>query len=179
MIISAENEYNGEDFREMIPFDYVETADEVAREVLREENCPYDCEAELLLIDAEKMREINKSTRGIDRTTDVLSFPCCQYTPPANWKEAEEARSDNFDPETGKLMLGEILISVPKVKEQAALYGHSTKREFAFLVSHSMLHLIGYDHMVPEEEKVMFAKQEQVLKNLGITRDQNPAADNN
>ncbi len=171
MIIAAENEYEGEDFDEIFPFDWATVADNVAREVLREEGCPYDCEADLLLIDGEKMHEINRQTRGIDRTTDVLSFPVCQYTPPANWKLAEEARSDNFDPETGKLMLGEILISVPKVKEQAESYGHSTRREFAFLVSHSMLHLIGYDHMSPEEEKVMFSKQEHVLKELGITRE--------
>lgn len=171
MIISAENEYAGEDFETIFPFDWVKAADDVAHEVLKEENCPYDCEADLLLIDGEKMHEINRQTRGIDRTTDVLSFPCCQYTPPANWAVAEEAKNDNFDPETGKLMLGEILISVPKVEEQAKAYGHSTKREFAFLVSHSMLHLIGYDHMVPEEEKVMFSKQEHVLEVLGITRD--------
>lgn len=171
MIISAENEYTGADFEEILSFDWVKTADAVAHEVLKEESCPYECEAGLLLIDGERMREINKETRGIDRTTDVLSFPCCQYAPPANWEDAEASPMDNFDPETGKLMLGEIVISVPKVREQAASYGHSAKREFAFLVSHSMLHLIGYDHMVPEEEKVMFAKQEQVLNALGITRE--------
>lgn len=171
MIISAENEYTGSDFSEIFCFDWEKTADAVAEEVLREEACPYDCEADLLLIDAERMREINRDTRGIDRATDVLSFPCCQYTPPAAWQEAENAPSDNFDPETGKLMLGEIVISVPKVFEQAESYGHSTRREFAFLVAHSMLHLIGYDHMTPEEEAVMFKKQEQVLLHLGITRD--------
>lgn len=171
MIIAAENEYEGGDLSEILSFDWIRTADDVAREVLREEKCPYECEADLLLIGSERMREINSETRGIDRATDVLSFPGFQYDPPASWKEAEESRSDNFDPETGKLMLGEIVISVPKVKEQAEEYGHSTRREFAFLVSHSMLHLIGYDHMVPEEEKVMFEKQEKVLEVLGITRD--------
>lgn len=170
MIISAENEYEGEDFEDIFSFDWLKTANDVAEEVLKEEHCPYECEADLLLTDNERIHEINLQTREIDRATDVLSFPCCQYTPPASWEEAELSHSDNFDPENGKLMLGEIVISVPKVAEQAKAYGHSTRREFAFLVSHSMLHLIGYDHMVSEEEKVMFAKQEQVLKALGITR---------
>lgn len=172
MIIAAENEYEGEDLSGILSFDWIQTADDVAREVLAEEKCPYECEADLLLIGSERMRKINNETRGIDRATDVLSFPCFEYDPPASWNKVEEFRNDNFDPETGKLMLGEIVISVPKVKEQAESYGHSTRREFAFLVSHSMLHLIGYDHMVPEEEKIMFEKQEQVLKALGITRDE-------
>jgi probable rRNA maturation factor len=79
--------------------------------------------------------------------------------------------ADYFDPDSGELILGDIIISVDKVEEQAESYGHSKKREFAFLVAHSMLHLCGYDHMEAEEAVVMEAKQEAVLTKLGITRD--------
>ena len=79
---------------------------------------------------------------------------------------------DYFNFETGELVLGDIIISVDKVKEQSDAYGHSVKREFAFLVAHSMLHLCGYDHMDPEEASVMEEKQELVLRILGITREE-------
>ena len=77
---------------------------------------------------------------------------------------------DYFDPETGELCLGDIVISIDKVYEQAQEYGHAPLREFAFLVAHSMLHLLGYDHMEPDEAEVMEAKQEEILTKLGITR---------
>ena len=77
---------------------------------------------------------------------------------------------DYFDPDTGELLLGDIVISVEKVMEQAEKYGHSVKRELAFLVAHSMLHLFGYDHMEPDEAEVMEDKQNQILLNIGITR---------
>ena len=88
-----------------------------------------------------------------------------------NTEISEDREADYFDPDTGELILGDIIISVDRVKEQAESYGHSQKREFAFLVAHSMLHLCGYDHMEEDEAKVMEAKQEQVLASLGITRD--------
>lgn len=84
--------------------------------------------------------------------------------------EEEEMPRVTFGPDTGELVLGDIMISVDKVREQAESYGHSTKREFAFLVAHSMLHLCGYDHMEPEEAEVMEQKQEELLTGLGITR---------
>ncbi len=171
MTVEAELAYEGSDFADIFCFPWEETAEAVVNEVLAEEHCPYDAEVSLLLIDDEEMHRINLSEREIDRTTDVLSFPAVQYDPPSDFSICEEQYSDNFNPETGKLMLGDILISVPKVRAQAEEYGHSTKREFAFLIAHSMLHLLGYDHMVPEEETVMFAKQEQVLKALHIERD--------
>ena len=82
----------------------------------------------------------------------------------------EKPGADCFEPESGELMLGDIIISVDKVKEQAEQYGHSQKREFAFLVTHSLLHLCGYDHMEPDEAKVMEQKQDEILTALGITR---------
>ncbi len=171
MTVEATQEYEGQDFDTIINFDYEMTAEAVANEVLDLEDCPYEATVNLLLIDDEQMHEINFAERNIDRTTDVLSFPAVQYDPPADFSICEEDISGNFDPDTGKLLLGDILISVPRVSAQAEEFGHSTRREFAFLVAHSMLHLLGYDHMVPDEESVMFEKQERVLTNLGITRD--------
>lgn len=171
MKVWAENDYDQADFDEILDFNWQETAEQVSGEVLKEEGCPYEAEVNLLLTDNEEIHRINKEQRGIDRATDVLSFPCFQYDPPSAWDQAEGEKADNFDPETGRLMLGDIVISVPKVKEQSEEYGHSTRREFAFLVAHSTLHLIGYDHMTKDEETDMFARQERALETLGITRD--------
>ena len=114
---------------------------------------------------------MNLEQRGIDRPTDVLSFPMIEYDAPGDFSVIDEETGDAFNPETGELMLGDIVISKEKVLSQAEEYGHSPKREYAFLIAHSMLHLSGYDHMEEDEAKVMEAKQEQVLASLGITRD--------
>ena len=153
------------------PFDIEQIVKQVAEAVLDEEDCPYESQINVLLTDNGGIREFNREYRGIDRETDVLSFPNVDFTMPGNFEIDEDAEADYFDPETGELILGDIIISVDKVKEQAESYGHSRKREFAFLVAHSMLHLSGYDHMEPEEAAVMEAKQEAVLQKLGITRD--------
>ena len=88
----------------------------------------------------------------------------------SDFSHVEEAVEDYFNPETGELMLGNIVISKERAKEQAEEYGHSVEREFAFLIAHSMLHLLGYDHMEDEERLVMEKKQREVLEMLGITR---------
>ncbi len=170
-MVTVDITYDGDDLDEILDFDYEAVAGEVIDEILSEENCPYEAEANLLLMGPEEVHEINKSERGVDRTTDVLSFPMVAYETPSDFAEAEAKEADSFDPETGNLMLGDILINVQKVKEQAEEYGHTKKREFAFLIAHSTLHLLGYDHMVEDEEKIMFARQEAVLAALGITRD--------
>jgi len=125
----------------------------------------------VLLTDNEGIHEFNREHRGIDRETDVLSFPNVDFETEGDFDIDEEREADYFDPDSGELILGDIIISVDKVMEQAENYGHSTKREFAFLVAHSMLHLCGYDHMEEEEAKVMEAKQEEILTALGITRE--------
>ncbi|MGN0256058.1 MAG: rRNA maturation RNase YbeY [Chordicoccus sp.] len=170
-LVSIENEYSGSDFGEILDFDYQTIAELVADRVLTQENCPYEAEVSMTLVDEETIRSINQRTRSIDRVTDVLSFPMTQYRTPADFEEAEETEADSFDPESGRLLVGDIVICVPRIRQQAEEYGHSTKREFAFLTAHSMLHLIGYDHMTPEEEKDMFARQERALASLGITRE--------
>lgn len=154
------------------PFDVKETADRVIEAVLASEHCPYDVQINLLLTDNAGIRTYNAQFRNMDKETDVLSFPNVDYVTPADFDGLEERVADYFDPESGELILGDIIISVDKVKEQAESYGHSLRREFAFLVAHSMLHLCGYDHMEQEEAKVMEAKQETVLCTLGITRDE-------
>ena len=146
------------------PFAEKEILDKVADAVLLQEGCPYEAQVNLLITDNEGIRTYNASYRQIDRATDVLSFP--------NFSHLEEHEADYFDPESGELLLGDIILSADKVKEQAESYGHSELREFAFLIAHSMLHLCGYDHVEPEEAKVMEAKQEEVLAGLHITREE-------
>lgn len=153
----------------VLPLDYQELAETVADAVLDFENCPYEAQVELLLTMNEEIREINKEYREIDRATDVLSFPMIEYDRPADFDFLEEDDS-YFDLDSGELMLGNIVISKEKVLSQAEEYGHSVKREYAFLIAHSMLHLLGYDHMEEEERAVMEAKQREVLEQLGITR---------
>lgn len=156
-----------------VEFDFPveDTVRDVMEEVLDRENCPYESEINVLLTDNEGIHQFNMQYRNIDRPTDVLSFPNLSYENPADFEAAAANEADCFNPETGELVLGDIIISVDKVKEQAANYGHSEKREFAFLVAHSMLHLCGYDHMEEAEAKQMEAKQEDVLNKLGITRE--------
>ena len=144
---------------------------EVALAVLDSENCPYETEVSLLLTDNQGIQVYNKETRNIDAPTDVLSFPNVEYDTPGNFDIVEEQELDCFEPDSGELILGDIIISVEKVISQAEEYGHSIKREFSFLVAHSMLHLCGYDHMTPSDEQEMIKKQESILNQLGITRE--------
>ena len=139
--------------------------------VLSEEKCPYEAQVNLLVTDNEGIREYNRRFRRIDSPTDVLSFPNREFEKPGDFEIDENEEADYFDPDTGELILGDIIISVDKVKEQAHSYGHSARRELAFLTAHSMLHLCGYDHELPDEAAVMEEKQEKALAELGITRE--------
>ncbi len=142
----------------------------VAEEALRYTGCPYECEVCLTLTDDPSIRRINKEYRNIDRATDVLSFPFLEFEKPGDFSKAEESYSDCFDPDTGELMLGDIVISADRVQAQAEEYGHSVKREFAFLIAHSMLHLQGFDHEDPDDAKLMEKAQDIILDNIGIRR---------
>ncbi len=153
------------------PFDVEQTVEAVAEAVLEEEGCPYEVQVNVLLTDDQGIREFNREYRRIDRETDVLSFPNLEYASPGSFEIPREQEADCFDPDTGELILGDIILSVNRIAGQAEQYGHSLRRELAFLVAHSMLHLCGYDHMEPEEAAVMEQKQEQILTALGITRD--------
>ena len=126
------------------------------------ENCPYEAEVSVTFVDDEEIRKINSEYRGIDKSTDVLSFPFNEFEIPGNL--------DAFNPETGELLLGDIILSTDHIVEQAIEYGHSETRELAFLVVHSMLHLMGYDHMVDEDRVIMEERQRKILELEGISR---------
>ena len=164
-------EYEAE---EKLDLDYEKIITDVVNEAVDYEKCPYEVEVNVTLTDNESIHKINNEFRQVDSATDVLSFPMIDYETPSDFDSLEEEfdtnTEDYFNPDTGELMLGDIVVSVEKVLEQAEKYGHTPTRELAFLVAHSMMHLFGYDHMTEDESRVMEAKQREVLDNLGITR---------
>ena len=162
--------YLEEECEVLFDFDYKELAQRVIDFCLEHERFEYAVEVNLTLTNNEGIHMINKEYRQIDRPTDVLSFPLLSYDKPGDFSFLEDEDEDNFNPDTGEVMLGDIIISVEKVFEQANEYGHSPRREFAFLITHSMLHLFGYDHMEPDEAAVMEAKQRAILEGLNILR---------
>lgn len=164
MTITIENEYSGP-----MPENWKKIIDDIIEEAIDYVECPYEASVEVLLTDNEEIHEINLEQRDIDRPTDVLSFPMNDYPAPADFSEIEDMGT--FDPDSGELMLGDIVVSMDKVASQAEEFGHSRERELAFLIAHSMLHLFGFDHMEEEERIEMEAKQEEILANKGYTRD--------
>lgn len=153
-----------------LPFSEQEIAEAVVSATLDYEDCPYEVQVNIILTTNEEIHQINLEQRGVDAPTDVLSFPMIEYAYPSDFTVLEADSMDNFDPDTGELLLGDIVISVDKVIEQAEKYNHPVKREFAFLIAHSMLHLFGYDHMEELERETMELKQEEILTRLNITR---------
>lgn len=166
MTVNIENEYLCE-----ISIDYLRIIHEVVESSIEYVKCPYEVEVNVLLTDNEGIQEINREQRKIDRPTDVLSFPMIEFSKPEEFQLVEEHPEDYFNQDTGELLLGDIVISVDKVYEQAQEFGHSAERELAFLVAHSMLHLSGYDHEEEAERLVMENKQEEILQKKGYTRD--------
>lgn len=133
---------------------------------LESEGFEIPSEVSILLVDDDNIREINKEQRKIDKATDVLSFPMVQMV-----NGAMEEDTGDYDLDEELLLLGDIVISMETVERQAKEYGHSFERELAFLTTHGMFHLLGYDHENSEEEKVMIGKQEEVLKKIGLSRE--------
>ena len=152
-----------------LPLPCEELAGKVIEATLDYVGCPYEAQVNLLLTTNEQIHEMNRQFRGIDRPTDVLSFPMLEYAEPGDFDFLEE-REDCFDPESGELVLGDIVISKEKVLEQAEAFGHSAEREYAFLIAHSVLHLTGYDHIEEQERLVMEQKQRDILEQLQILR---------
>lgn len=134
---------------------------------LEAEGVAVPCEVDVLFTDDTGIHEINLEQRGVDRPTDVLSFPMFEWAP----GEPPAADTAETDPDTGLLPLGDMVLSVERAGAQAAEYGHSTERELAYLTVHSVLHLLGYDHMDdgPQRER-MRAREEEILGALGIVR---------
>lgn len=138
---------------------------------LKQEEVNIKCEVSLLFVDNEEIRIINNDTRGIDRETDVLSFPMLEYEGKKVFKDMyknyEFSQSD-FDGE--ELVLGDIVLSLEKALEQSKEFNHSYEREASYLVVHSVLHLLGYDHMEEEDKVIMRGREEEILNELNITR---------
>lgn len=169
MAIFIENEIDAK-----FDFDYNEVIESVINEAANYVGCPYEISVEVTIVDNETIRQINKEQRDIDNPTDVLSFPMVEYEIAGDFEFLDKDDPyvyEYFEPDTGELILGDIVISSDKVYSQAEEYGHSVKRELGFLVAHSMLHLFGYDHMEDQERVVMETKQKEILERLGITRE--------
>ena len=149
-------------------FDYRKVAEDVIDKALEVEEFPYEVEVSLVLTDDAAIHELNKQFREMDRSTDVLSFPMMDYPAPGDFSLLDLSATSEND----ELILGDIVISVDHVLAQAKEYGHSRKREYAFLIAHSMLHLMGYDHMTPDEATLMEEKQSYILDLLHITREE-------
>lgn len=160
-----------EEVEETFSFHYQELMQEVIEQSLDYIQCPYEVDVTIIITDNEQIREVNATYRDIDRPTDVLSFPMVDFTKPEDFNQVEQNIESYFHPETGELLLGDIMISKDKVLEQAAEYGHSVERELAFLTVHSILHLCGHDHMEDTERREMEEKQKAILEGLKITRE--------
>ena len=155
-----------------LDLDYEKIIDEIVNEALDYMKCPYEIELNVVLSDNEGIHQVNLEQRGIDTPTDVLSFPMLDYETAGDFSFLErEEEIYNFNVDTGELLLGDIMISLEKVREQAKEYNHSEKRELAFLVAHSMLHLFGFDHVKDEERVEMEQMQEEILQNKNYRRD--------
>lgn len=145
--------------------DMAATVKRTAELCLKLEGFERECEISVLLVDDDAIRKINKEHRKIDRPTDVLSFPM------ANMKNGSIiSEVGDYDIDEESLLLGDIVISLERVKKQAGEYGHSFERELAFLTSHGVYHLLGYDHEEPEQEAIMLKKQEAALESMSLTR---------
>jgi probable rRNA maturation factor len=153
-----------------LELDIEKEAKEIIEFVLEKTGCPWECEVNLTITDNPGIHRLNKEFRDIDRPTDVLSFPMADFPQAGDYSWLDDGGEDCFNPDTGELMLGDIVISADKVLEQAKEYGHSVKREFCFLIVHSMLHLIGYDHIEEADRLVMEPLQKQILDDAGINR---------
>jgi len=139
---------------------------------LKEEEVNVPCEVSLVFVDNEEIREINNENRGIDRATDVLSFPILDYPEDKVYKEVyKEEKFDETFLDGEELVIGDIVLSLEKALEQSKEYEHSFEREASYLVVHSVLHLLGYDHMQEEEKKKMRAREEEILNKLNIRRE--------
>lgn len=146
-----------------------EIAKKVVSEVLRVKGISAEnVDIDITIVDNDTIRDLNRENRGIDKATDVLTFPNVDITLPFNLGDYDEY---DLNPETGALSLGEIIIAREVMVANATEYGHSAVRECAFLVTHGMLHLLGYDHIEETDRTEMRRNEEEILNNLGFTRD--------
>lgn len=138
---------------------------------LKEERVDKSCEVSLVFVDNEEIRTINQETRAIDKATDVLSFPMIDYPEDKVFKDVYIGHNFNESYYDGEeLVLGDIVLSLERAEEQRLEYNHSFERECSYLVVHSVLHLLGYDHMEDREKLKMRGREEEILNKLNITR---------
>ena len=155
----------------LFPFEPEELLKEIVSQVLEFMKFPYEVEVSVLITDKGTIRVINQQQREIDRETDVLSFPMCEFDHPGNFTSKRFEDSISVSMETEEVLLGDIVLCQDVIRNQAKEYGHSEKREFAFLVVHSLLHLMGYDHMEEDERIQMEQKQREIMEYLNIPRE--------
>ena len=154
-------------------FDEYKISKKVLAEVLKVEKIDINISVNISIVGSKKIRTLNKIKRKIDRVTDVLSFPNISFEYPSDIKTLIKNTKNIalfFDYTTNSYFLGDIVICYNKVIEQSKKYNHSIMREYCFLLTHSMLHLLGYDHIKINDEKFMIEKQNNILKNLKILR---------
>ncbi|MCA0992896.1 rRNA maturation RNase YbeY [Pseudalkalibacillus hwajinpoensis] len=149
------------DETETLNQDQLEMLEKLLSHAAKEEGVEAGSEVSIMFVNNERITEINRDYRGKDQPTDVISFAL---------DDEEEGDDPIVFEEQIPHLLGEIVVSVPKIKEQATDYGHSFERELGFLCVHGFLHLLGYDHMTDEDEKEMFGKQKVLLEQYGLTR---------
>ena len=138
---------------------------------LKEEEVNISCEVSVIFVDNEEIREINKENRNIDKVTDVLSFPMLEYPKESVFKDVYlNHKFHPSDLDEGNLILGDIVLSLEKAEEQRKEFGHSFFREAVYLTVHSVLHLLGYDHMEEEEKAIMRKREEEILNKFQLTR---------
>ncbi len=141
-----------------------------AEAAVRAECPPFETGVRLLLTDDEHIHAMNREYRGVDRATDVLSFPTVSYKNGKTARDSERALRREYDDELGVCMLGDIVISLEHAKAQAEEYGHSVDRETAYLLTHGMFHVMGYDHMEEDEKRRMRMMEEKALNSIGMGR---------
>ncbi|MBN7573851.1 rRNA maturation RNase YbeY [Clostridium beijerinckii] len=149
----------------------IERLTEVIEFALKEEEVNMKCEISLLFVDNNEIKEINNETRGINRETDVLSFPMLEYENKKVFKDIyKDYKFSQCDFDGDELVLGDIVLSLEKALEQSKEFNHSYEREASYLVVHSVLHLLGYDHMEDDDKTIMRSREEDILNKLNIIR---------
>lgn len=156
----------------IISCDLEEKINSVIEYALKEEKVQIPTQISIIFVDNESIREINKDQRGIDKVTDVLSFPMLDYEENKVFKDqylGYEFKVEDMD--EGEVLLGDIVLSLERALEQSEEYGHSFIREVCYLTVHSILHLLGYDHMKDDEKKKMRSREEEILQKFSINRE--------
>ncbi|EES91012.1 rRNA maturation RNase YbeY [Clostridium botulinum] len=149
----------------------LETVKEIINYTLKEEEVKVNTEVSVIFIDNNTIKEINKETRDIDKVTDVLSFPMLDYPQGKVYKDTyKDYEFDASYLDEGELVLGDIVLSLEKAEEQSTEFRHSFLREVCYLTVHSVLHLLGYDHMEDDDKVRMRKREEEILERFSITR---------